>query len=70
MGELGQLVRSAGGEVIGEVTQNIDHPTSVYVGHGKLEEIKESRADSRYTVVSSTMSSSRRSSGTWSGSWR
>ena len=51
MGELGQLVRSAGGEVIGEVTQNIDHPTSVYVGHGKLEEIKESRVDSRYTVV-------------------
>ena len=51
MGELGQLVRSAGGEVIGEVTQNIDHPTSVYVGHGKLEEIKESRVDSNYTVV-------------------
>ncbi len=51
MGELGQLVRSAGGEVVGEVTQTIDRPTSVYVGHGKLEEIKETRAASECTVV-------------------
>ncbi|MCY4625309.1 MAG: GTPase HflX [Chloroflexi bacterium] len=51
MGELGQLVRSAGGEVVGEVTQNLDRPTSVYVGHGKLEEIKETRAAFGCTVV-------------------
>ena len=51
MGELGQLVRSAGGEVVGEITQTLDRPTSVYVGQGKLEEIKESRHDSKYTVV-------------------
>lgn len=51
MGELGQLVRSAGAEVVGEVTQTLDRPTSVYVGHGKLEEIKESRAASGSTVV-------------------
>lgn len=51
MGELAQLVRSAGGEVVGEVTQNLDRPTSVYVGHGKLEEIKETRAESASTVV-------------------
>ena len=51
MGELGQLVRSAGGEVVGEITQTLDRPTSVYVGQGKLEEIKESRADNNYTVV-------------------
>ena len=51
MGELGQLVRSAGGEVVGEITQTLDRPTSAYVGQGKLEEIKESRHDSNYTVV-------------------
>ena len=51
MGELAQLVRSAGGEVVGEVTQNLDRPTSVYVGHGKLEEIKEARSESDSTVV-------------------
>ena len=46
-----QLVRSAGGEVVGEITQTLDRPTSAYVGQGKLEEIKESRADNNYTVV-------------------
>ena len=51
MGELGQLVRSAGGEVVGEITQTLDRPTSAYVGQGKLEEIKENRHDSNYTVV-------------------
>ena len=51
MGELGQLVRSAGGEVVGEVTQYLDRPTAVYVGHGKLEEIKDTRRESHSTVV-------------------
>ena len=51
MGELGQLVRSAGGEVVEEVTQTIDRPTAVYVGRGKLEEIKERRHGADCTVV-------------------
>ena len=51
MSELGQLVRSAGGEVVEEVTQTIDRPTSVYLGHGKLQELKELGQKVDYTVA-------------------
>ena len=51
MGELEQLVRSAGGEVVEAVTQTLDRPTSAYVGHGKLQEIKELQRESQCTVA-------------------
>ena len=46
-----QLVNSAGGEVVEEVTQSIDRPTSVYMGHGKIAELKELGEKAHYTVA-------------------
>ena len=40
MAELAQLTRSLGAEVVAEVTQSLDHPTSHYIGKGKVEELK------------------------------
>ena len=51
MSELVQLVNSAGGEVVEEVTQSIDRPTSVYMGHGKIAELKELGEKAHYTVA-------------------
>ena len=51
MSELVQLVHSAGGEVVEEVTQSIDRPTSVYMGHGKIAELKEAGEKADYTVA-------------------
>ena len=38
--ELGELTRSARAIVVGTVQQRIDRPTQVYLGKGKLEELK------------------------------
>ena len=51
MSELVQLVNSAGGEVVEEITQSIDRPTSVYMGHGKIAELKEAGEKVDYTVA-------------------
>jgi GTP-binding protein HflX len=51
MSELVQLVHSAGGEVVEEVTQSVDRPTSVYMGHGKIGELKEIGEKVGYTAV-------------------
>ena len=40
LAELGELARSARALVVGTVSQRIDRPTQVYVGKGKLEELK------------------------------
>lgn len=40
MGELGQLARTAGAEVVGTMTQRLETPTAAhYIGKGKLEEL-------------------------------
>ena len=40
--ELGQLVETAGGEVLGQLYQNRDYPEpGTYIGKGKIEEIRE-----------------------------
>ena len=39
--ELGQLVRTAGAQVVGSVAQNLEHSTHTYLGKGKLEEVRE-----------------------------
>ena len=40
--ELALLVDTAGGEVVGSIYQNLDHPISAtYVGKGKIEEIRQ-----------------------------
>ena len=38
--ELGELVRSAGAQVVASVIQPLERPTRTYVGKGKLEEVK------------------------------
>ena len=40
LSELGELARSAGAHVTGMATQKLDKPSHLYVGSGKLEEIK------------------------------
>lgn len=40
--ELAELIKTAGGEVVGRITQNLDNfNNKTYVGSGKLEEIKQ-----------------------------
>ena len=40
LAELGELARSARAIVVGAVSQRLDKPTQVYLGKGKLEELK------------------------------
>jgi GTP-binding protein HflX len=50
--ELAHLAESAGVEVVGSVTQKLGHPLAgTYLGKGKLQEVKELRADLGYDVV-------------------
>ncbi|MHB0964042.1 MAG: GTPase HflX [Gemmatimonadaceae bacterium] len=50
--ELGRLADTAGAEVVGELTQQLDRPDSAtYIGSGKLEELKALIADKGATVV-------------------
>lgn len=50
--ELGRLADTAGAEVVGELTQQLDRPDSAtYIGSGKLEELKELIADKEASVV-------------------
>lgn len=52
LGELSELARTAGAEVVGSATQRLDHPhVATYVGKGKLEEIKDARRQSGANVV-------------------
>jgi GTP-binding protein HflX len=50
--ELGRLADTAGAEVVGELTQQLDRPDSAtYIGSGKLEELKTLIADKDASVV-------------------
>jgi GTP-binding protein HflX len=50
--ELGRLVRTAGGYVVGSTTQRRPHPDpATYLGSGKVEEIVEQREALDYTMV-------------------
>ena len=50
--ELGRLVRTAGGTVVGRATQRRPKPHPAhYIGKGKIEEIVESRSILDYTMV-------------------
>ncbi|MGH2371079.1 MAG: GTPase HflX, partial [Chloroflexota bacterium] len=50
--ELARLAETVDVEVVGSVTQKLAHPLAgTYVGKGKLEEIKNRRADVGYVVV-------------------
>ena len=39
--ELGELARSGGAKVVGSIIQSLDRPTNLYVGKGKLDELKQ-----------------------------
>ncbi len=41
MAELAELTRSAGGRVVGSMTQRVPKPTQHYLGHGKLDMLRE-----------------------------
>ena len=50
--ELALLADTAGLEVVGCITQKLDHPNSrTYIGPGKVTEIAELRAETRYDLV-------------------
>lgn len=50
--ELARLARTAGATVVGETLQRRKHPDpATYIGAGKLEEIREARAQTEYSVV-------------------
>ncbi len=50
--ELGRLADTAGAEIVGEVTQLLDHqPGSTYFGKGKLEELRERIDSTQSTLV-------------------
>jgi GTPase len=50
--ELGRLVRTAGGWVVGTATQRRAHPDPAhYIGSGKLEEVVEQRESLDYSMV-------------------
>jgi GTP-binding protein HflX len=50
--ELGRLADTAGAEVVGDVTQQLDRPhPATYLGKGKLEELKQVASDKGATLV-------------------
>ena len=49
--ELAQLARTAGAQVIGSLTQRVDRRSNLYMGRGKLEELKTLQAQYRYDTV-------------------
>src|SRR3979409_565258 len=49
---LGRLVDTAGGLVVGEVTQQIDKPNpATYLGKGKVEELRQAIEDKDASLV-------------------
>jgi GTP-binding protein HflX len=50
--ELAQLVKSAGGEVVGKAIQRLDNPTkALYLGKGKLDELVELKNELHFDTV-------------------
>ena len=50
--ELAQLVKSAGGEIVGKIIQHLDMPTkALYLGKGKLDEIVALKSELHFDTV-------------------
>lgn len=49
--ELTQLTHNANAEVVGKVTQKLDHPSPYYLGKGKLQELIEMKQKVPYDTV-------------------
>ena len=69
LAELEYLTNTAGGQVVGRVTQRANRLGPTYVGSGKVEEIREMVADLEADTVISTTNSPPRSSETWKERW-
>ncbi len=41
LNELGELARSAGARVVGSMVQSLERPTQMYLGKGKIDELKD-----------------------------
>ncbi|MDP6716777.1 MAG: GTPase HflX [SAR202 cluster bacterium] len=51
LAELGELATSARAQVIGSMFQRVDRPTNIYVGKGKLKELKELAQAGRFDTL-------------------
>ncbi len=51
LAELGELAKSAGARVVDTVIQRLEKPTNVYVGKGKVDEIKQRAAELKVDTV-------------------
>lgn len=51
LAELGQLARTAGAVVVAEVGQRVEKPTPVYVGSGKLDELRNLLPETHASTV-------------------
>ena len=51
LAELAQLARTAGAQIIGSLTQRLDRRSNLYMGGGKLEELKALQAQYLYDTV-------------------
>lgn len=52
LGELAQLVDTAGGIVVGQLTQQIDRPNpATYLGKGKIDELAQRIAETEATLI-------------------
>ena len=51
MAELAELTRSAGGEVVGSVTQRVAKTTHHYLGQGKLDLLREAAREERVDTI-------------------
>ncbi len=52
LGELAELARTAGADVVGRATQRLEHPVAAtYIGKGKVREVAEAARDATANVV-------------------
>ena len=51
LGELEELARSAGADVVGATSQRLKSPTGSYIGKGKLDELKQLQAEDAFDTV-------------------
>ncbi len=51
LSELAELARSAGAQVVGKTSQQLDSPSHSYVGKGKLEELRALRQQGRFDTI-------------------
>lgn len=51
LAELGELARSANAQIVGSISQRLDKPTNIYVGKGKLQELKNMAHEGKFDTL-------------------